>query len=74
MAVEQSVAQMALTRDVGPGGFMERVTAILALTGGSVLWNPGRPRITRVERSTRRRWWRIRRWRRNKARHRSSWA
>jgi hypothetical protein len=41
MAVEQSVAQMALTRDVGPGGFMERVTAILALTGGSVLSESG---------------------------------
>jgi flagellar hook protein FlgE len=37
MAVEQSVAQMALTRDTGPGGFMERTTAILATTAGSVL-------------------------------------
>jgi hypothetical protein len=37
MAVEQSVAQMALTRDTGPGGFMERVTTLMALVGGSVL-------------------------------------
>jgi len=37
MAVEQSVAQMALTRDVGPGGFMERVTTLMALVAGAVL-------------------------------------
>jgi hypothetical protein len=37
MAVEQSVAQMALTRDTGPGGFMDRVTSLMALVGGSVL-------------------------------------
>jgi hypothetical protein len=37
MAVEQSVAQMALTRDTGPGGFMERVTTLMALVGGSIL-------------------------------------
>jgi hypothetical protein len=37
MAVEQSVAQMALTRDTAPGGFMERVQTLLALVGGSVL-------------------------------------
>jgi hypothetical protein len=29
MAVETSVQQMALTRDTAPGGFMERVQAIL---------------------------------------------
>src|SRR6476619_3118228 len=34
---DQSTAQMALTRDTGPGGFMERVTAILAYTAESVL-------------------------------------
>ena len=37
MAVEDSVKQMALTRDTGPGGFMERVQAILALVAGIVL-------------------------------------
>jgi len=37
MAVEQTVAQMALTRDTGPGGFMERVTAIMAYTANAVL-------------------------------------
>src|SRR5262245_13930913 len=37
MAVEQSVAQMALTRDTGPGGFMERATTLMALVAGSVL-------------------------------------
>src|SRR5262245_32710611 len=40
MAVEQSVAQMALTRDTGAGGFMERVTTLLALVAGSVLSEP----------------------------------
>jgi hypothetical protein len=46
---DQSTAQMALTRDTGPGGFMERVTAILAATAESVLhesagtaYHPGR--------------------------------
>jgi hypothetical protein len=34
---DQSTVQMALTRDTGPGGFMERVTAILASTANSVL-------------------------------------
>jgi hypothetical protein len=29
--------QMALTRDTGPGGFMERVQAMLAQVGGNVL-------------------------------------
>jgi hypothetical protein len=28
---------MALTRDLGPGGFMERITALLAFTADSVL-------------------------------------
>jgi hypothetical protein len=37
MAVDQSTAQMALTRDTGPGGFMERVTAILAYTADAIL-------------------------------------
>jgi hypothetical protein len=37
MAVDQSTAQMALTRDTGPGGFMERVTAVLAYVANSVL-------------------------------------
>src|SRR4029453_7895200 len=40
MAVEQSVAQMSLTRDWGPGGFMERVVTLMALVGGSVLSEP----------------------------------
>jgi hypothetical protein len=40
MAVDQSVAQMALTRDWGPGGFMERVVTLMALVGGSVLTEP----------------------------------
>src|SRR4029434_525282 len=40
MAVEQSVAQMALTRDWAPGGFMERVITLMALVGGSVLTEP----------------------------------
>ncbi len=37
MAVNQTTAQMALTRDTGPGGFMERVTATLAYTANAVL-------------------------------------
>lgn len=37
MAVETSVQQMALTRDTGPGGFMERVAAILAYVANSTL-------------------------------------
>jgi hypothetical protein len=41
MAVEVSTQQMALTRDVGPGGFMERVTAMLARVAGVVLAEPG---------------------------------
>ena len=49
MAVDPSTAQMALTRDTGPGGFMERVTAVLAYTANAVLsesvataYHPGR--------------------------------
>ena len=41
MPVEISVQQMALTRDTGPGGFMERVTAMLARVAGVVLGEPG---------------------------------
>ena len=41
MAVEQSVAQMALTRDTGPGGFMERATTLMALVASSILSEVG---------------------------------
>ena len=41
MPVDVSTQQMALTRDVGPGGFMERVTAMLARVAGVVLSEPG---------------------------------
>jgi hypothetical protein len=41
MAVEVSVQQMALTRDTGPGGFMERVQAILAFACSTILGEPG---------------------------------
>src|SRR5262245_8090040 len=41
MAVEQSVSQMALTRDLGPGGFMERATTLMALVAGAVLKESG---------------------------------
>jgi len=41
MAVEITVQQMALTRDTGPGGFMERVQAVLAFACTSVLTEPG---------------------------------
>jgi hypothetical protein len=37
MAVEQSVAQMALTRDWGPGGFMERAQASMVKVAAIVL-------------------------------------
>jgi hypothetical protein len=37
MAVEVSTKQMALTRDTLPGGFMERVQALLAQVAGNVL-------------------------------------
>jgi len=41
MAVDTSVKQMALTRDTGPGGFMERVVAMLAFVTSTVLSEPG---------------------------------
>ena len=41
MAVPVSVQQMALTRDTGPGGFMERVTAMLAMVAGTILSEAG---------------------------------
>ena len=41
MAVEVSVKQMALTRDTGPGGFMERVQAMLAHVAGVILSEAG---------------------------------
>ena len=41
MPVETSTKQMALTRDTAPGGFMERVQAMLAFTAGSILSEPG---------------------------------
>lgn len=41
MAVETSVQQMALTRDTLPGGFMERVTAMLAFVTSTILSEPG---------------------------------
>lgn len=37
MAIDQSTKQMALTRDLGPGGFMERVTALMAFVANSIL-------------------------------------
>jgi hypothetical protein len=37
MAVDVSTQQMALTRDTLPGGFMERVTAMLAFVASSIL-------------------------------------
>ena len=40
MAVETSTKQMALTRDTGPGGFMERVTGILASACTTILGEP----------------------------------
>jgi len=41
MPVEVSVKQMALTRDTGPGGFMERVVAMLAMVAGTILSEAG---------------------------------
>lgn len=41
MAVEISTQQMALTRDTGPGGFMERVQAMLCRVAGVVLTEAG---------------------------------
>jgi hypothetical protein len=40
MPVPVTVQQMALTRDTGPGGFMERVQATLAFVAGGVLAEP----------------------------------
>jgi len=40
MAVEVSTQQMALTHDTLPGGFMERVTAMLAFACSTVLSEP----------------------------------
>lgn len=40
MAVPVTVQQMALTRDTGPGGFMERVQVTLAFVAGGVLSEP----------------------------------
>jgi len=36
-----STQQMALTRDTGPGGFMERVQAMLAFVSSTILSEPG---------------------------------
>jgi len=41
MPVETSTKQMALTRSTEPGGFMERVTAMLAFVTSTVLSEPG---------------------------------
>lgn len=41
MPVEISVKQMALTRDTLPGGFMERVTAVLSFVSGTILTEAG---------------------------------
>lgn len=41
MAVDVSTQQMALTRDTGPGGFMERVQAMLAFACATILSEPG---------------------------------
>ena len=41
MPVEITTQQMALTRDVGPGGFMERIEAMMARVAGVVLSEAG---------------------------------
>jgi len=41
MAVDVTTQQMALTRDTGPGGFMERVQAMLAFACPTVLSEAG---------------------------------
>lgn len=41
MAVDVTTQQMALTRDTGPGGFMERVQATLAQVATDVLSESG---------------------------------
>jgi hypothetical protein len=38
---DTTVQQMALTRDTGPGGFMERITAMLSFACSTVLNEPG---------------------------------
>lgn len=38
---DTSTQQMALTRDTQPGGFMERVTAMLSMVSSTVLSEPG---------------------------------
>src|SRR5262245_60022616 len=40
MAVDTTVKQMALTRDTGPGGFMERCTAVMAFACSTILTEP----------------------------------
>ena len=37
---DTTTQQMALTRDLGPGGFMERVQAMMAFVAGGVLSEP----------------------------------
>lgn len=41
MAVDTSVQQMALTRDLGAGGFMERLQAVLASVATAILSEAG---------------------------------
>jgi hypothetical protein len=41
MPVETTVKQMALTRDTGPGGFMERCTATMAFACNTILNEEG---------------------------------
>lgn len=41
MATETSTKQMALTRDTQPGGFMERVTAMMSKVASDVLIEEG---------------------------------
>src|SRR5262245_27468549 len=41
MAVDVTTQQMALTRDTGPGGFMERVQAMMARVATDVLAESG---------------------------------
>ena len=41
MAVDISTQQMALCRDTGPGGFMERIAAMLGVVATQILQEPG---------------------------------
>jgi hypothetical protein len=41
MPADTTTKQMALTRDTGPGGFMERVAAVMAFACSSILTEPG---------------------------------